>query len=78
MKKLTPRQQNVVDKMKEGWNLCRALGPNGWCYLMAPWSTVLPDVHMNTYLALLRRGVVKVVDPKAYPTLGHELSDDYA
>lgn len=77
MKKLTQRQQHVVDRMREGRGLSRNLAPFGRCWLTEePGLAGGEEVHMSTYLSLLRAGVIKVVDKGARPILAHKLAED--
>lgn len=77
MKKLTQRQQHVVDRMREGWRLYRNVNTWGRCWLSEPEAyTIQEMVHMSTYLSLLRAGAIEVIDKTARPLLFHELVED--
>jgi hypothetical protein len=63
MKKLTPTQQNVIDKLKDGWTLRYVAGSSPYCYMVKGKGHASGAAcRINTVLAVEKAGAIKRVN----------------
>jgi len=71
--KLSKSQQDVVDKMKEGWTI------HGGCF-MRDKRGILQKINTHTFYSLITKGIIKAVSNifynKAYET-DYQLTEKY-
>jgi hypothetical protein len=77
--KLSKNQQEVIDKMRAGWELGQDMSFQGWAWLQKGGlgkGGESMNVKLNTFHSLRERGIIRCVSQK-FPTARYELSDEW-
>jgi len=76
MAKVSPRQQKILDRMAEGWELCQAMGPNSFCWLsLRGDASKFEPVRFASIRALREKGLI-VVESSKFPTRTYILKEE--
>jgi hypothetical protein len=75
--KLSPAQQNVIDKMRDGWELKKSEGfqSSVWLSRMSENSVQAQAVKLSTFFKLVKLGIITY--ERHFPMSKVELSEDW-